>query len=414
MNKSHKLAFIKNERKDKDPDLHLPMYTEARKAIALCKFIQVGKINLSDEPGEINYFNIDRIVTGLAYVFTLDMIEDGPGAESKYIVAFTKRNDKTVAYVYGTVYVDRPSWAFIMRVDFGQSNLSFHDPLKIKKIQDKYPADAYINRENLVKRLMGISLNLVGSEYVLENDLTKTLVLRDIPYLVRHTYNNYRHVPLSDSGNLSSIIEYTYEGSIVNLEREMLEELPFTNFYLKIKFTDSNILPIWTMFDNGKLHAIVALNDRSSKFSIGYIDLNNLKIGSPIGVNINMVNEFRSNDGYDIQDVAYMLNVIAKSFLEFMYKFIRLIPYSENVSKSHNEHVTHVVNNTSIHKIIVLNPDSKKRSTQGHKGGRHASPREHERIGHKRYYKSGKVTFVKSTIVNEGCIGKVKKTYVVN
>ena len=93
MNKSHKLAFIKNERKDKDPDLHLPMYTEARKAIALCKFIQVGKINLSDEPGEINYFNIDRIVTGLAYVFTLDMIEDGPGAESKYVVAFT--NQKT-------------------------------------------------------------------------------------------------------------------------------------------------------------------------------------------------------------------------------------------------------------------------------------------------------------------------------
>lgn len=410
MNKSFKLGFAKNERKDKSPDLKIAMHSEGRKAYAQCIFVQCGKIELNEEPTELVIPAIDSINLNRAYSFIMNMPEDGPDADSIYNVAFVKNKNKVSAYIYGSVYVTHPSWTLIMRVDISDDTLAFNDPFRT--VGKKFPEHAYISRENLAKRVIKTVLTFNQYGYVLTDDLTKNLSLRSISYSDRPTYNNYildKSAP--ETQVLINTIEYNYEGSDINLEQSMLEELPFHKFYLKVSFIKETLQPIWVLFDHGKLHALMGVSERSSKVSIGYVDLNEAKYGSPINVNVNKVKDFLSKDGYDIQDVAHMLNVCCRAFLEFMYKFNRLMPYSENVSNSFTEHVAHVVNNTSVHKIVILNPESKKRSTQGHKGGKHASPREHVRIGHKRVYKSGIEIWVNEITVNEGNLGKITKTY---
>lgn len=61
--------------------------------------------------------------------------------------------------------------------------------------------------------------------------------------------------------------------------------------------------------------------------------------------------------------------------------------------------------------VYTLDKTKPKQYKSVHKGGTHASPVEHERIGHWRTYKSGKKVFVAAVTVNKGKGGRVEKDY---
>lgn len=54
-----------------------------------------------------------------------------------------------------------------------------------------------------------------------------------------------------------------------------------------------------------------------------------------------------------------------------------------------------------------------KSERKAHQGGTHASPRQHERRGHWRTYRSGKRVWVKNCVVGDPSLGHVKHAYVV-
>lgn len=47
------------------------------------------------------------------------------------------------------------------------------------------------------------------------------------------------------------------------------------------------------------------------------------------------------------------------------------------------------------------------------RGGTHRSPIEHERMGHYRHYKNGKIIFIEATVINKGKGGRIEKDYIV-
>lgn len=69
-------------------------------------------------------------------------------------------------------------------------------------------------------------------------------------------------------------------------------------------------------------------------------------------------------------------------------------------------------NTTPIYTIDISKPKKIYTKTVGEVVGTHQQPAEHERKGHTRHYKSGKVVHVRQTTVNKGSLkGKVKKLY---
>ena len=402
---SIKLNFLKNELKRRDPKVSKTMLKEAREAVEKSIFIDVDQSVDDLVPASMSFMKKD--IRNIAYSYTMALPDETD--TYKVIAVLNKEHDKLIMHIYLRVSKFKDMFPLLGRfvVDSDYS-VNYKDAGYLATSDHVKIAEA---RKEMAHKVLNTVFALLDYDYALRDNLTRLSTIAKLRN--KDSYNNYVLTTraITEDVKIINTIEYMYEGSKLNLEPAMLEELPFHNFYLKIGFNDDAIQPIWTMFDHGKLHAIMCLNERSSKFSIGYVDINDAKFGSPINVNINKVKDFRGKEGFDIQDVAHMLNVCCRAFIEFMYKFNRLVPYSENVSKSFTEHVVHVVNNTSVHKIVILNPESKKRSTQGHRGGRHASPREHVRIGHKRVYKSGKEIWVDEITVNEGKQGKITKTY---
>lgn len=285
-----------------------------------------------------------------------------------------------------------------------------------------------------------ITCDLNRYDVKLVEDLSKTIQISKYPLSERANYSNYTldfskrnelpelFIPYNGpltwikqvSGlkemDYTQLIEYKYEGSKVNVEPEMFDELPFNNFMLRLTDVDDpeNEVVGYIRYYNGDLEYL--LYKHETIFNICNFKFNSLKIGTPPTIVLSN-SDVHGNAQREILggvDVEENINLAINAFVEFMYKFVRLMPYAVNASTCYTEHVSTVVQNTSVYKIVVLGKDTKRISTSGHKGGTHASPREHTRIGHKRQYKSGKTVFVKESVVNEGAHGKVHKTYVVN
>lgn len=216
----------------------------------------------------------------------------------------------------------------------------------------------------------------------------------------------------------AKLINYNYQASDTPFELVMTEEIPFKNFILNLNDEFGDQIKMFLHYNGGKL--FIGDRDYVAKTAnaIACLDLNKWHIGSHLFItNKNLINvDFNyGKDKEKMDSVVVRINKMINAFTEFMLKFSRLMPYSENVNNASLEiHTANVVNNTSVYKIVILGGDKKKRSTSGHKGGTHASPREHLRIGHKRTCKSGKITYVKETTINEGHIGKVHKEYDTN
>ena len=405
MLKSIKHQFLKAEIKDRDLNASVEMLKEARKVAEKSIFIDANKVVANMEPASMTFMKKD--IQNIAYSYLIPTTDKSQ--RYKVVAVLNKMDDKLVIYIYTGIQEIPHMFPLLGKATIDADyNISYKDTGRAALMNRPDIAEP---RKELAYKILDAVFALLDYDYVLKDDVTKISSIAKLRN--KSSYNNYvvttRRV--DEPVEIINTIDYKYEGSDINLEQSMLEELPFHKFYLKVRFIKETLQPIWILFDHGKLHALMGGSERSSKVSIGYVDLNEAKYGSPININVNKVKDFLSKDGYDIQDVAHMLNVCCRVFLEFMYKFNRLMPYSENVSNSFTEHVAHVVNNTSVHKIVVLNPESKKRSTQGHKGGKHASPREHVRIGHKRVYKSGIEIWVDEITVNEGDLGKITKTY---
>ena len=234
-----------------------------------------------------------------------------------------------------------------------------------------------------------------------------------------YKYNGpYKFIKLThgfDDIDDAKLINYEYEMSTTPFQFEMLEEVPFKNFILRL-YKDGTPMGTVIQYKDGILH-IGGMYSGDRKDTEGAIvcmaklDLNEWHPNTPLFIcNKSLLHSDIINDGE--QWAVAEINQCINAWTEFMYKFMRLAPYSENVNNESLEiHTTRVVNNTSIYKIVVLGNDKRKRSTSGHKGGTHASPREHTRIAHKRTYKSGKVVYFPEVIVNEGHKGKVYKEY---
>ena len=405
MLKSIKHVFLKAELKDRDRNASVDMLKEARKVAEKSIFIDASKVIANAEPASMTFMKKD--IKNIAYSYLIPT--EDKTIKYKVVAVVNKVDDKLVIYIYTAIQEFPNMFPLLGKATVDADYKISYKDAGYASLSNR--PDISEPRKEMAYKIMGAVFTLLDYDYALRDNVTKISSIAKLRN--KSSYNNYvvTNRNIEQPSEIINTIEYKYEGSNINLEQTMLEELPFHKFYLKISFMDDTPRPIWVMFDHGKIHAIMSLNERSTKFDIGHVDLNEAKIGSPINVNVNKVKGFRGKDGFDIQDVAYMLNVCCKAFLEFMYKFNRLMPYSENVSNSFTEHVAHTVNNTSVHKIVILDPESKKRSTQGHKGGKHASPREHVRIGHKRVYKSGIEIWVDETTVNEGKQGKVTKTY---
>ena len=404
MLKSTKYSFLKSELKDRDKNASLDMIKEARKAAEKSIFIDANKVIAELEPASMTF--MENNIPNITYHYTVPTKR----VENRYNVAavFNKENDKLRIHLYVSAPEYPNMFPLLGRFTVDKNyTVSFKDTGSIALAS---MPDIVKSRKELAYAQLDRLLALLDYDFALKDDVSNIYAITKLKD--RASYNNYviterKH----DTVEIINTIEYTYEATVLDLEIDMLENLPFNKFYLKIGFIGDETDPVYALFDHGKLHGIMKPKGRGSIVSIGYVDLNEAKLGSPINVNASKVKGFLAKDGYDIQDVALMLNILSKAYIEFMYKFHRLVPYSENVSNSYSEHITHVTNNTSVHKIVILNPDSKKLSTQGHKGGTHASPREHIRIGHLRRYKSGKEIWIGENTINEGKIGKITKTY---
>lgn len=404
MLKSTKHSFLKVELKDRDKNASLDMLKEARKAAEKSIFIDAGKVVADLEPATMSF--MEKSIPNIAYHYVVPT----KSVEHRYniVAVFNKENDKLRIHLYVSAPEYQNMFPLLGRFTVDKNyTVSFKDSGSIAL--NSMP-DIAKSRKQLAYGELDRLFALLDYEFALKEDVTSIYAITKLKDKV--SYNNYIVTERKqDNVEIINTIEYTYEATVLDLEANMLENLPFNKFYLKIGFIGDEIDPVYALFDHGKLHGIMKPKGRGSIVSVGYVDLNEAKLGSPINVNVSKVKGFLAKDGYDIQDVALMLNILSKAYIEFMYKFHRLVPYSENVSNSYSEHITHVINNTSVHKIVILNPDSKKLSTQGHKGGTHASPREHIRIGHPRRYKSGKEIWIDEKTINEGKVGKITKTY---
>lgn len=247
-----------------------------------------------------------------------------------------------------------------------------------------------------------------------------TAIDEDIPTVFNQDYDVYTGPYKFIVGGIgftelseAKLIKYKYEGSNIDLLPDMLDELPFKNFILQCSSVDdveSDAPVTYLHCVNNVINVMANTNTYGVYINLATIDLNTWAIGTPLRVSNKHINGTQAKDWED--GMCESINEWINAYTEFMLKFTRLMPYSENVNNnSHEIHTTNVVNNTSVYKIVVLNPDQKKRSSSGHKGGTHASPREHTRIAHKRTYKSGKIVYFPEVVVNEGHLGKVHKEY---
>jgi len=267
-----------------------------------------------------------------------------------------------------------------------------------------------INKLPLAERETYIDWKLTTELRDLESTYDLNHVKYNGPY--KNVFNEYHGFYDFDDAKL---INYNYQFSNTPFELDMIEEVPFKNFILKLNDEFGDQIKMFLHYNDGKLF----IGDRNyttkTANAIACLDLNNWHVGNTLFItNKNLINvEFNyGNDKEIIDGVIARINEMINAFTEFMLKFTRLMPYSENVNNNSFEiHTSNIVNNTSVYKIVKLDPNQKKLSSSGHKGGTHASPREHTRIAHKRTYKSGKVVYFPEVVVNEGHLGKVHKEY---
>lgn len=407
MNVSNKLSFIKKETKARDPGASKTMRDAAMQSVT--KSIMVSGCKSINTPDtNIKYMDIKENISYQFIVSSKETVRNDIGITYNVVANISQGlNGVIMLYIYLGVNGNGYPLLGLMVID-KQSNVIWNDGcapnfdgLNTRQIND---------RAAMANQVAVIALKLSKHDYVLEDDLTKSFSLRKVLPKQRESYNNYVIVDEVPDAQRLSVIKYTYEHTYINLEEDMLTEQPFSKFVLDINLNTEGASNLCLLLDDNRLHLYFHPNTPNAR-SAGYIDLTQYKYGSPISVTVDDVQGFSIGEEYDIHHLVTVLNIVARVFVEFMYKFNRLMPYSINIGSSTTEHIIHVVNNTSVHKIVKLGTDTKRVSTQGAVSGRHASPREHTRIGHKRTYKSGKVVFVKETIVNEGAPGKIHKTY---
>lgn len=284
-------------------------------------------------------------------------------------------------------------------------------------------------------------------------DVSNTINMKKIPWDIRKSYNVYE---LGDSFNESyeqylkaivnvedmniwddytgpysgfsktlgmngisdaKLIKYKYEGTRTPFDLNWLDTMPFSNFILASTSVDDvdELTTSYLHYNEGILNVMASTNAKGHWLNLARIDLNKWHASTPLFISPANIIEHKGVYTVSAEQQTIMIESLDQwigAFAEFAFKYERLSPYVQNVNNDSLEiHTTNVVNNTSIYKIVVLG-EAKKLTTSGYHGGKHSSPREHTRIGHKRFYKkSGKTIWVDEMIVNEGHIGKVHKEY---
>lgn len=451
--KSNKLVFMKQIKTAVELDLFKPeLKKEAIVKLKPSIFVNCGDVvyDANKLPNDFTFDCAEKVAFNFIMV---DHNESASYPTMEVVVNVVTNNEVRADLDIFVTNIAGKAWTYIGKANLTRDGKSVVKPAVENSADEPFAQKLFVYISNAIHCVNEI----MKYECVLETDLSNTVAIRKMHIYDRDLYNNFilstdtRPVPHKSElatenettkqetidnqyekytgpynfivgslgfDNLSdaTLIRYKYEGSNTTLLPEMLTELPFSNFILQCTSVDDveDDAPITYLHCiNNKINVMAKTNAFGVFVNLATIDLNEWAIGSSIFVSTKHING--TNEPEWEEEMCIHINEWINVYTEFMLKFTRLMPYSENVNNNSLEiHTANVVNNTSVYKIVILGGDKKKRSTSGHKGGTHASPREHLRIGHKRTCKSGKITYVKESTINEGHVGKVHKEYDTN
>lgn len=389
MSKSLKLKLIRNlapsSKQLSIPSRLLPALQELNKSV----FVDTNVANIGH--GSALSSTVPSDITNVAYVFSNHTcIVNIISADGQVAVMdiFGKGNGPLKLWTYQgrvVVHVGNNKYDITPGV-YGTENADILTPLR-----------------QIVESAVNAVLTLPRHKYALQETVNKR-DLAGISIARRDTYHNYTianydqyngpykfikgSVGLEDLDD-AKLIRYTYEGTSVKFTEQMFDEVPFSNYLLEVtldkevnylQYVDG-VIKVLKITELGILKPLMDIDTR--KYKVGdYISVLNSRINAWIG-----------------------------AYTEFMYKFNMLAPYSViRDGESKEKHTSRVVNETSVYSIVQLGAE--RTQSKSSKGGTHASPGEHTRIGHKRVYKkTGKEIWIDEITVNVGVPKKIHKEY---
>ena len=246
MLKSIKHQFLKAEIKDRDLNASVEMLKEARKVAEKSIFIDANKVVVDMEPASMTFMKKD--IQNIAYSYLIPTTDKSQ--RYKVVAVLNKVDDKLVIYIYTGIQEIPNMFPLLgkVTVDAGY-NITYKDSGRAALMNRPDIAEP---RKELAYKILDAVFALLDYDYALKDDVTKISSIAKLRN--KSSYNNYvvttRRV--DQPVEIINTIDYQYEGSDINLEQSMLEELPFHKFYLKVSFIKETHQPIWVLFDHGK------------------------------------------------------------------------------------------------------------------------------------------------------------------
>ncbi len=263
-----------------------------------------------------------------------------------------------------------------------------------KKLLKIKSSDIWVSDKSLLDEIKFINKGLAATTLFKDITIDAKIKKKATDMFDNEKLLDFSHMPFDDVSILADLNFTDAEGLEQTLPNGVLTRYMRSKERKHIVF-----ITLYVLLANSKNWAIA--NIKAIDTTNGHFDL--------VGYDKRHKEHIKSTrdvDGHILEMGSALMSMLAL----LSYEPIKV---EKELTFSERKHVPSSITDKYIEYTLDLSRPTRRRFVKSpHKGGSHASPCEHKRIGHWRTYKSGKVVRVAGSIVNKGSkTGVVEKDY---